>query len=95
MWDVTCPDTGAPPHLALAGLEAGSVVNQCGMSHAQIPALHLIWLRLVLRLAVWPLKLSITRGQNIMSWTQCTLAIETSGTFGPAAADLHFLIFFY
>ena len=27
VWDVTCPDTYAPSHLALAGVEAGSVVD--------------------------------------------------------------------
>ena len=27
IWDVTCPDTYAPSHLALAGVEAGSVAG--------------------------------------------------------------------
>ena len=62
IWDVTCPDTYAPSHLALVGVEADSV--------ADVKAEQFSWYG---GWQLWQLKLSTTRRQNIKSWTRCTI----------------------
>ena len=60
MWDVTCPDTYTPSHLALASIESGSVA---GVGTGRVAGVEA---------GSVATKAMYTRGQNIMSWTLCT-----------------------